>query len=303
MAVIMVSLTVLLMTLTWTEDTLARAGRGGSAGSRASRSYAAPARPSPAPVTPGSSSRAARREPAAEMAGRWRGGPRGLLAGGLLGGLLFGGPGGGMGVLDALALGGLAYLALRLLRTPAGGPAHAVFASAPGGAGAGFADSRARGRRDDVEPADGHVRRADPRLDREEFAATAAETFEKVQHAWAARDLRPIAALLTPDMQANFQRDCDQMAARGRLTRVEDVSVGAAEIVDTWQENGHDWATVRIDAQVVDYTVEEQSGQVIDGNDGEPTAVAELWTFTRPIWAKGWRVSAIQQPVRQARGL
>jgi predicted lipid-binding transport protein (Tim44 family) len=307
MAVIMVSMTV-LMTMTWVDDAGARAGRGGSSGSRGSRSYAAPARPSAAPALPGAPP--ARRENARGEPGatsrEWTSGAAGLMAGGLLGGLLFGGRGAGMGLLDVVALGVVAYVALHLLRTRADGPVHAVYASVSDGVGGSrmaFADPGPRGDRSGAEAGVDPTRHREPSLDRAALAEAAAEMFEQVQHAWADRDVRPIAALLTPEMQASFQRDCDQLAARGQVNRVDGVSVDAAEILDAWQEKGFDWVTVRLGAQVVDYTVDEKTGQVVKGDASAPTAVDELWTLTRPIWAKGWRLSAIQQPVRAARRL
>jgi predicted lipid-binding transport protein (Tim44 family) len=307
MAVIMVSLTM-LATYSWADDVHARAGRASAAGTRASRSYSAAPRPSPRPAPPAAAaSRGARRdgprlEEAAARLGDWTNGAAGFLSGGLLGGWLLGGGGGpGMGPLDALALGALGYLALSLLRTRAPRPAHLAAAYGLGGDGRGSPPRQGRAHPGEPAALGGPVRRADRAFDQQALVETAATAFEQVQHAWAARDAGPIAALLTPDMQASFWRECDQMAGRGRRNRVDGVSVDDTEVVQTWQENGLDWATVRVEATVLDYTVDERTGQIVEGDASAPTPVAEIWTFTRPVWAKGWRVSAIQQAARGAR--
>ena len=51
---------------------------------------------------------------------------------------------------------------------------------------------------------------------------------------------------------------------------------------------------------MLDYTTDDKTGQVVEGSASEPVTFEEFWTFTRPRWAKAWRLSAIQQPVQAA---
>jgi len=46
---------------------------------------------------------------------------------------------------------------------------------------------------------------------------------------------------------------------------------------------------------IVDYTTDEQSGQVVDGSATDPVKFEEYWTFVRPVGPSAWRLSAIQQ--------
>src|SRR5260370_16680103 len=101
---------VLYVTEAW-----ARAGGGSSSGSRGSRSYSSPSPPpssSPAspsqPTSPGLQQPAPTRPGWGGMMGGMLGG---LLLGGLLGGLFFG-HGGGIGMLEILIIGGLAWFAI-----------------------------------------------------------------------------------------------------------------------------------------------------------------------------------------------
>jgi len=308
LAVTAVSL-IVLAPLFWADDAFARAGRGGSFGSRGSRSHAEPApKPSPGSVTSGHPSS----PPAGDTASLGQS-PRsglgaigGFLAGGLLGGLLFGGSGGGIGLSDILGLGLLAYLAYRLLRSRSPEPA----ASYAGGASAYAAErpltgwttepSRPASAPDDLDTGVGHIRQADPYFDKAAFAQIATDVFTKVQAAWSARDVRPISALLTPEMLLHFQQDCEKLKTDGRSNRIEDISVRSADVVEAWQEKGQDYVTARIDASLLDYTTDDRTGQVVEGSQSVPVGFEEYWTFTRPVWAKSWRLSAIQQPVAAA---
>jgi predicted lipid-binding transport protein (Tim44 family) len=222
----------------------------------------------------------------------------GLIAGGLVGSLLFGGGGGSFGLMDLVVLGLLGYLAMRKLRTPEAEPIR-VEASSPGGAVHAPA-ARALDERGaawpDLAPAGDQARRPAPLVDNAEAAQAAADIFRSVQSAWAARDMDRVAALVTPEMRASFQKDCDQLRARGRINRIDDITVRAAEVVEAWQEAGRNYATVRIEASLLDYTTDEKTGQVVEGSQTEPVTVEEHWTLTRAVWVKAWRLSAIQQP-------
>jgi len=304
--------TVMVMFLAaalWTVDAWARVGGGGSSGSRGSRSYSAPVRPSPNPVSPSQPTTPISPQPGPQRpGGMFGGGLGGLLIGGLLGSLLFGGMGrglfGGIGLLDILIIGGLIYFALAYLRhrqetEPAsatvgegGGrsfwnPANLSSASATVEAPA-VSDDLARGIR--------NIRQMDPAFDPAIFASTAADLFFKIQAGWMARDMGPLRECLTPEMYTELQKGCDRLRAERRVDRLENIAVRSTEVTEAWQEGGQDYITVRFLANLLDYTVDEATGQVVDGSRTEPLKFEEYWTFVRPVGPNTWRLSAIQQP-------
>ena len=292
-AVAAVSLIVLAPFL-WTVDAWARAGRGGSSGSRGSRSHSAPTRPSANPASPGTSdvpSTPAHSPVTPPAGGGWGAAVGGLIAGGLLGSLLFGGEG-GFGFTDLVSFGLLAFFLIRKFRSAQSEPAvTTLYASAVA--------SRSFDTRDtpspwtDTEPVS--PRRQEKAADPAEVARVVTDLFLKVQAAWTARDMDSAAALLTPEMRAQLQADCDRMRKEDRVNRIENISVRAVEVTETWQDPGYNFMTVRIQASVLDYTIDEKTGNVVDGSPTEAVTFEEYWTLTRAVWVKAWRLSAIQQ--------
>jgi predicted lipid-binding transport protein (Tim44 family) len=297
LVLVLAVLPVLTVTEAW-----ARAGGGGSSGSRGSRSYSAPARPSQAPVSPSQPSSPAM-TPAQPQRPGW-GGPLGgmlggLLVGGLLGGLLFGGGfGSGIGLLEILLIAGLGWFALSAMRRrqPEAKPGYAMAGGGP------FAPDEAAtaARYEATAPTDlarglGHIRQMDPAFNTRAFAETASDVFFEVQGAWTARDLRGVAALLTPEMQELLQRDCDRLRAAGKVNRLENIAVRAAEVTEAWQEGGQDYVTVHFLASLLDYTTDESGARVLEGSRTEPVKFEEYWTFTRPVGPNPFRLSAILQ--------
>ncbi len=306
-------LVMVLAPLLWTVDAWARAGRGGFSGSRGSRSYSSPARPGPAQSQPASPSSGVR-QPSPQRPG-WGGlGGMlgGLLVGGLIGSLLFGGGlgggFGGIGLLEIAIIGGLIWFAMSYLRRrqAASPPGYAPAAQygrsdfQPGGqvdsgSSAATATIEAPAAPSDLDRGVGHIRQMDAGFDQARLAETASDIFFKVQAAWMARDMGVVSALLTPEMHATLQKDCDRLRADRRINRLENIAVRLAEVTEAWQESGQDYATVHFLASLLDYTTDESGTQVLEGSRTEPVKFEEYWTFVRPVGPNPWRLSAIQQ--------
>ena len=302
-AIILVALA--LSPLLSVTEAWARAGGGSSSGSRGSRSYSSPSRPpSSSPSSPSQPAAPAYQQPAPTRPG-WGGMLGGLVLGGLLGGLLFGhAGGGGIGLLEILIIGGLAWFAFSYMRrqqaaAPSGYATSGGYGSTPASRyeapAGGAATMEAPAGPSDLERGLGHVRQMDPGFDPRAFAETASDAFFKVQGAWTARSMAGVSSLLTPEMTALLQRDCDRLKAERKVNRLENIAVRAALVTEAWQESGQDFVTVHFLASLLDYTTDESGAQVLEGSRTEPVKFEEYWTFARPVGPAAFRLSAIQQ--------
>jgi predicted lipid-binding transport protein (Tim44 family) len=324
-----VILFALLFLCTWglQMDAWARAGGGGSRGgggsigSRGSRSgyaptpYTAPrpSQPSPGMATP---SRPMTPPPTSQPSSFWRsfgGGMLGGLAGGMLFRSLFGGPsayggmgggaGSGIGLFDILLLCGIGYLIywyVKKKRLAAQGMSDPYQSSAAGPAYQAqyppvYDQPQMQPGRGDVEQGLANIRQFDPDFDEARFQDMAMDLFFKTQGAWANRDMSTVRDLLTAEMFGILQGEVDQMKAEKKINRLENVAVRSVDLTEAWQESGADFITARIYANLLDYSVDESSGQVIEGSKTNPVKFEEYWTFTRPVGHNPWQLSAIQQ--------
>ncbi len=294
-------------------DVWARAGSGGS---RGSRSYSSPARPSPSgPTTPSRSLNQPASPAAPQRPGFFGGGLMSGLAGfaigGLLGSMLFGGFGsglggfGGIGLMEILLIGGGLYLLFRFLRNrQAQGPQPAY-----AGAGATSADGVDRDRAwspgggtvlqmpeapSEVERGIANVRTMDPGFDTATVADHARRVYFVVQQAVGMRELAGMRDYLAPEMATVLQAQCDRLRAARQTNRVEQLDIRRAEVSEVWQEGGRDYVTVLISASMLDYTVDDVSGAVVEGSRTAVQTVEDFWTFTRPVGNNPWKLSAIQ---------
>ena len=308
LALAFVTLTVMLHA----GDAFARAGSGGS---RGSRSYSRPATPPASPATPSSPSRqyTAPGQPMQPQASRGMfgglmGGLAGFALGGLLGSMLFGGMGlggfgGGFGLMDMLLIGGGLYLLYRFMkaRRAQSQPGYAT----AGGYGGGYAPPEPTypsGRTVTATPVEtpseldsglAHIRQMDPALDPAALARAARSLFTDVQRGVGARDVSGVNARLTPRMYTELTGQCDRLRAARQTNRVEQIDIRRAEVSEAWQESGQDYVTVYLAGSLVDYTVDDASGALVEGNRAAQD-FEEFWTFARPVGPNAWKLSAIQ---------
>jgi len=310
-----IAASVLFLSLTVLElESEARAGGGRSGGSRGSRSYSTPLTSKPSTQTAPSQQQVAP-SPVQQMpyqqqpaGGGFMRGMGGGILGGLLGGMLFsslgfagtGGLGGsGIGLFEIILVAGIGYMIFRMVK----GRREESYAYQ--GATAYGSGSPVATQEPPVQPAYAptlsdretgltHIRQFDPSFDEGRFKDAAMDTFFKVQGAWMNRDLAPAGDLLTDEMRRILQEDIDRMLREKTLNRMENVAVRDVEITEAWQETGQDFVTVRIYANLLDYTVKE-SGEIIAGSKTEPVKFEEYWTLTRTVGNNPWRLSAINQ--------
>ena len=291
-------------------DASARMGGGRSFGSRGSRSYSAPRQnTSPGPSRQQAAPSQGQAAPAAPAGGGFMRGIGGGLLGGLLGGMLFsslgfGGMGGGfggsgIGMVEILLLLGLGYFIFKMVKRRRGGENLAYQTSCQQG---GYQtetfpshESGSRTREDDVSVGIGHIREMDSNFDEGLFKETAMDIFFKVQGAWMNRDLSTVHGLMTDEMKGIVQKDIDTLLRDKKVNRLENIAVRNVEIVETWQETGQDFLTVLFTANLLDYTADDSTGEVVEGSKTDPVRFEEFWTFTRPVGNNPWKLSAINQ--------
>ncbi len=135
----------------------------------------------------------------------------------------------------------------------------------------------------------------DSYFDQRRFIDLTTDNFFKIQGAWANRDMSTVSHLLTDEMRRIIQGDAERLRQEKKINRLDNIAVRTVEIVEAWQESGQDFITVRFHANLLDYTVDETTGQVVTGSKTEPVKFEEYWTFTRNVGNNPWRLSAINQ--------
>jgi predicted lipid-binding transport protein (Tim44 family) len=240
------------------------------------------------------------------------------LAGGFLGGmagsLLFsslgfggmGAHGGGIGLMDILLLGAILYgiyWFIKKRRQAATAMNSPMSYGSMSGRESAFGPGSYAPPIQDIPPASGYeggdglsaIRRTDFQFDERRFKDAALDNFFQIQGAWAGRDMSGVRNLLTDEVYKTIQQDASELKAKKQINKLDNIAVRSVDITEAWQEGGQDFITVKFYANLLDYTVDEASGDVVSGSKTDPVKFVEFWTFSRPSGSGPWRLSAVEQ--------
>jgi predicted lipid-binding transport protein (Tim44 family) len=232
------------------------------------------------------------------------GGLLGGAIGGLLLGSMFGMGGTGMGILPIILLGVAAYfLYRRFAASRQAGYQAAAYSGQPGSAGGGV-EGYSGGAGPPATPeiggnlvADGleQIRQSDRHFDANHFLEVASDVFFQIQAGWMRRDLDSYRHLLGSELAAQYAEHFAEMRRLGQINKLESIAIRNVEIVAAGSDGREDFVTVQFTANLLDYTVDDQSGEVLDGSVSTPVKFQEQWTWARPVGTEEWKLEGIKE--------
>lgn len=235
------------------------------------------------------------------------GGLVGGAIGGMLFGSMFGGGGSGMGILPLLLLGGVAFFLYRRFakaRQVAGSQAPSLYsqqAVQPSGILGGGAGSAIQ---PPLPPVIGgnlvddgisQIRQTDRDFDPAYFTEIASDVFFKVQAGWMRRELESYRHLLGEQLAREYEEHFAGMRGKGHINKLESIAVRGVEIIEAGSDGREDFVTVLFTANLLDYTVNDKSGELISGSMTDPVKFREEWTWARPAGTQNWKLEGIKE--------
>lgn len=238
-------------------------------------------------------------------------GMMGGLLGGALGGLLFGSmfgaAGSGFGLLPLLLLGGAAFFFLyrkymrsgQTMNSQGPGLRSPLPPNPPDFFGGNNSNPlRPSPPAVNENPADAgisQIQMTDRDFDPRHFVEVASDVFFKVQAGWMRRDLASYRHLLGEQLAQEYENHFEEMRQNGHINKLESIAVRGVEIVEAGSDGREDFVTVRFSANLLDYTVNDKTGELISGSMTEPVKFREDWTWARPVNTQNWRLEGIQE--------
>lgn len=278
--------------------------RGGGRSFKRAPVSSAPAKPKPA---------AQAKSPQAAtnpMGGSFARGLAGGVMGGVLGSMLFGGMahaggglgGSGVGVFEILLLAGVGYfLYRRFSRRKALAGNTGVPSSQNGNSlsrlfSGGGVDQE--NQNENVEdPLVRGVREiwdVDNSFDPDAFKETAQDLFFKIQAGWTRRDASVLEPFVGDQLIDEYKQHFDDLKKLGHFNRLENIAVRKVELIAAGVQDREIFVAVRFTANLLDYTVDETSGEIVKGDSENSIKFEEEWTFTTPVGAKKWKLEGVE---------
>lgn len=287
----------------FTDHAAARSRSGGRSFSRSSSFSPTPSR-TPAPTNFSQRSNS----------GGFMRGMAGGLVGGALGSMLFGslahaGAGGGLGgsgigLFQILVLGGIGYFVYaRFFKKKAPSYAYAHHRQQEGfGSAAGaftYPGSSSYGpppppRAETIADGIAMIRQSEPDFDPEHFKEVAQDVFFQVQAGWTRRDIASYRHLLDASLAQEYAEHFTEMRRKGHVNKLENIAVRGVELVDAGRDGNEEFVSLLFRANLLDYTIDESAGSVVEGDMTTPVKFAEKWTWSRPLGETNWKLAGVE---------
>lgn len=124
------------------------------------------------------------------------------------------------------------------------------------------------------------IKAHDPNFDQAAFLDRAQTAFFKLQQAWQARNQDLARDVMSDTLYERHKMQTDQLLANHQIDMLENIVIGHANIAQVTAGKPYDSIIVAFGASMTDYTIDENTKQVVSGNQAQQT-FAERWTFIR----------------------
>ena len=126
----------------------------------------------------------------------------------------------------------------------------------------------------------------DENFDADELTAKLSNLYVQMQDCWQAKDISPIRPYCTEVLYAQMERQLEKKKQKGLTNYVERVAVLGLELRGFCQENGNDVIVARLRSRIVDYTLEDATGNLVSGDRNREKFMTYEWDLVRPTGGK-----------------
>ena len=92
-----------------------------------------------------------------------------------------------------------------------------------------------------------------------------------------------------------YEKEFAEMRSNGHINKLESIAVRGMEIIQAGSDGLEDFVTVLVTANLLDYTVDDKSGELISGSMTSPVKFQEKWTWARPTGTQSWKLEGIEE--------
>ena len=126
----------------------------------------------------------------------------------------------------------------------------------------------------------------DPLFNKAEFLAWASDMFVKLQYAWSDRNLEDIRYFITPELYEQTNGQVQRYITNKQINKLERVSVNISRLYSYEQQGDRDILRVVLESKMIDYIIDENTGNVLRGDPALNIVNPYILTFVRKTGVK-----------------
>lgn len=121
----------------------------------------------------------------------------------------------------------------------------------------------------------------DPDFDVQALSEKLANLYVQMQQAWTAKDIESVRPFFTDAFFAQMQNQLNQLIREHRTNYVESIAVLSVEPKTWYQEKEFDHIEVRLTARITDYTLDDDTKQLVSGSRDAEKFMVYQWDLSR----------------------
>jgi hypothetical protein len=121
----------------------------------------------------------------------------------------------------------------------------------------------------------------DPDFNTYDFLAWAKELFTKFQHAWMNRNWEMLRTFESDELYAKHEKELKELVRIGHIHIIDRININNAYFFLFHQEKLRESVAVFLNARMLNYIMDENTGEVLKGSDKEDCAFSYLYVFKR----------------------
>lgn len=122
----------------------------------------------------------------------------------------------------------------------------------------------------------------DPGFDAQAFSAKLANLYVQMQNSWQSKNIENLRPYFTDTLYAQMDRQLDALRRNCRTNYVERITVLGVRPLGFCQSGGVDTIVVELRTRIVDYTLDDRTGQLISGSRQQEKFMTYEWELSRP---------------------
>ncbi len=124
-------------------------------------------------------------------------------------------------------------------------------------------------------------RQLDPMFSESAFTEKLSNLFVQFQNGWQAKDLEPLRWYMSDAFFAQMDRQLDSYRINKRTKMIERIAVLGVNLSGWKQENGNDVVIARLNTRFTTYTVDDATGNVLQGSKTAEVFMDYEWQLIR----------------------
>ena len=124
-------------------------------------------------------------------------------------------------------------------------------------------------------------RTVDPNFDIQAFSERLSNLYVQMQNDWTAGDISPLRPYFSDALFAQMERQLAQKKELHQTNYVERIAVLSASPQTWYQENGMDHIVAILQTRIIDYTLNDDTGELVSGSRTAEKFMTYEWDLAR----------------------